>query len=213
MLGIHVIDEPLEDRSAQLLIGCPFAELHLRDQLRLHPRGRSYLGRHFFERAFFGHEELQFPLRFGKRSIVKAASGAPHINKITILVQSQQQRSEVFSGSFRRRKTSYHEMVGLLCFDLQPISRAGLLILAFLQLRNDAFKPVLLDGFVECNAGFFDMIRKADPAAVIRNQFSQHRLALDQRKFHEVIAIEIEQIEGVKIDRNLFVGPSDLPRA
>ena len=69
-------------------------------------------------------------------------------------------------------------MVGLQRFDLEPVFRAPLLVFAFPMLCNDAFEAMLFNRFEECAALGFHVIRKPDPAAVVRNQFPKHSLSL-----------------------------------
>src|SRR5262245_30389324 len=62
------------------------------------------------------------------------------------------------------------------------------------------------DGFEKIDARVLDVVRKTNPAATSFQQCLQCSLACNQRKLHEVVAVQIQQIESIKIDRNLLVG-------
>src|SRR5215470_6094579 len=111
----------------------------------------------------------------------------------------------MFSRALGRSKAVHHETIGMLRFDLYPISRARLLILALLQLCDHAFEAALLNRIEELLTHSLDVIGVAYPAIIIVDQFPQHRLTLDEWEFHEVVAVDVQQIESIEINGNLRI--------
>src|SRR6266478_3772058 len=121
---------------------------------------------------------------FGQHPVIEATAGAADKDQIAVPVQAKQQGAEIFSGAFRRCKSTNDEMVGQLRLDLQPVFGTSLLVLAWLMLGHDTFEPVLLDGLEKFDTAAFNMIREANPSIIVGNQFAKHRLSLFERKFH-----------------------------
>src|SRR5580704_12889299 len=62
----------------------------------------------------------------------------------------------------------------------------------------------------ELQPAAFNMIGKANPAAIVWNHLPEDFLPLYEREFHQVISVQVEEIEGIKIDGYLPVGFSDV---
>src|SRR5690242_1150094 len=72
---------------------------------------------------------------------------------------------------------------------------------------------MLFNRIEELRSRSFNMVGKTDPSCVINDDFPEDRLPLNERKFHEGVAVDMHQIERIEIDRNLFIGGSDVFRA
>src|SRR5262249_1866452 len=99
----------------------------------------------------------------------------------------------MFARSLGWCKSSDDKVIGLLCFDLDPMFRTRLLIFAFFKLRNDALKTTALYGFEELDATIFHVIGKSNPSGVGLHQLLENCLAIDQRKLHQVVTVDVEQ--------------------
>src|SRR5258708_1114941 len=119
-----------------------------------------------------------------QHSVIEPASRAADIKQVPVLVQAEQQRTEIFPGTFRRCESAHNEVVRLQRLDLQPAFGAALLIFALLVLGDNAFETVLFNSFEKLQPATFDMIGKTNPPAVIRNQFAEDRFSLYEGKFH-----------------------------
>src|SRR5438105_3769752 len=149
-------------------------------------------------------------MHFGQRPVIETASCPPDKDQIAVPVETQQQRAEIFSGAFRRRKSADDKMIGLLRLDLQPVFGASLLVLACLMFGDDTFEAALPDGLKKFDTAAFNMIREANPSVIAGNQFVQHRLSLFEGKFHHVVSVKVEKIECVEVNRDLPVGLGDV---
>src|SRR5712691_3575019 len=118
-----------------------------------------------------------------QHSIIEAASRAADINQVTVLIQADQQRTEIFPGTFRRSESANNEVVRLQRLDLQPVFGAALLVFALLVLGDYPFETMLFDSFEKLHPATFNMIGKTNPPVIVRNQFAEDRLPLFQRKF------------------------------
>src|SRR5215471_556087 len=103
-------------------------------------------------------------------------------------------------------------MVRLLRFDFQPMTRACLLVLAHLHFRNNTLEPVLLDRIEKVDAVFFHVVCKAYPPLCTFQQLLQDSFPLDKWKLHEVVAIQVKQIERIEVNRNLLIRDGDVLR-
>src|SRR5579862_8465907 len=119
-----------------------------------------------------------------QRPIVESSAQPPDINKIAISVQTEQKSTEILPGAFGCRESAHNEVIRLKRFDLQPVFRTALLIFTLLQLGDNAFKTVLLDGFEEFQSPAFDVISKANPSGVVRNYLAEDFFSLDEGRFH-----------------------------
>src|SRR5262245_56627561 len=72
---------------------------------------------------------------------------------------------------------------------------------------------MLLHRFEECGALGFNVICESNPATVVRDQLPKYSLASLEGKLHQVVPVDVQDIERIKINRDLPVGFSDILRA
>src|SRR5688572_24921266 len=101
-------------------------------------------------------------------------------------------------------------MVRVLGFDLQPVTRACLLVRACAMLGDDTFELVLRNSSEEIVAASFHVVVVPHPTACGRNEFSKNGLPMLERKSAEIVAVHVQQIEGIVVDRDTFVGLRDV---
>ena len=83
----------------------------------------------------------------------------------------------------------------------------------FFSLATIPSSPCFSTALKKWTPALFDVIGKANPACALSGiSFRRTALRSIERKFHEVVAIEIQQIEGIEIDRDLLVGRLDVFR-
>ena len=118
----------------------------------------------------------------------------------------------MLSRSLGRREPSDDEVIGIVRFDLEPVFRPGLLILTFFELRNNTLKAVFGHSGEELFPGAFDVIGESNPASVCLDHFPENGLSIDQRKLHQVIAVEVNQIECIEVNGDLLIRGRDVFR-
>src|SRR5262249_17906686 len=109
-----------ENRLAHDPILGPLAEVHFADSFGLHPMHRS-VGR-WLDLKGTGrlNERFQHAMDLAKQLFTEACAHVTHVNQLLALVNTQQQRSKIFTATARIRKTSNHGLLTLLGLDLEP---------------------------------------------------------------------------------------------
>ena len=122
-----------------------------------------------------------------------------------LVIESQHDRSEMCAAAFGLGVAADHGFELVPDLDLQPFGAAALLINAVTPLGQDAFEALGARHFEECFALLLIMIGVADGIAGVE-QRGQFFLALFERDFSPVVAIEIEQIECVIENGDIGIG-------
>src|SRR5882672_10734865 len=149
-------------------------------------------------------EWFQAFVDFLQSFLVEAGADLAHVDEVSALVvESENERSEILSAAFWIGVSANHALLALRDFDLQPIARPFFLIGAVAFLGEDAFQSAL--------AGYFKQLAALLGIVVgVSNDFSGFEHGLQQFLPHlqthsaQVVAIEVEQIEGIVENRNAF---------
>src|SRR5207302_4358485 len=143
-LRLLVRADPLECRMAQLPVRSPLGEAHLRDQARLDPVSSAQPWS-AARRRVWPLVLRQLLLQFG--ALLRGEAG-PHLPRelVTALPvrHREQQRTERTSGvPVPRSPPDDRQLLRRLCFELQPLARAPLLVYRSARLQDQAFQPTL----------------------------------------------------------------------
>src|SRR5690606_29243044 len=90
------------------------------------------------------------------------------------------------------------EFLAVGALGLDPVARAPGTVGAAAELGDDALEAELAGVAQHHRALFLEMRAIAQPALLAPDHRLKQRLAIDQRCLSEVVAVEIEEIEGIE---------------
>ena len=106
--------------------------------------------------------------------------------------------AEIAAGAGGVGVAANDELLAFTAFRFDPGFGAALFVYAVGLFGDDAFEPEFAGVFINREAVAFDVIAVAYAVVVERGeQLFEQGFALDQRRFREVVAVEIRQVEGV----------------
>src|SRR5579859_7923951 len=197
----------------QDVVACPILERHLADELRLHPlHAPTHFPRHSLDEGLGHAQGLEPPPEIERGVMIEAGPDPARVEQPPIFVAADHQRADTGATFLEVREADDHELLTRLAFRLEPLGGATGAVGAVLLLGNDALEPQLSGLSEHLVAGRVDVIGISDraQAAAALDELVQHCLAVDQRSATEVIAIEVEEIEGKESKPSLIVGAERL---
>src|SRR5216683_4399144 len=145
--------EPHEHRSPQLhpafrSFVSPLGKLNFGDKFRAHELNFPQSANLAVKRILFRLERLQTTKYFPKRLVIETSANLSDMNESSLLVvQTKDQRAEIFAAALRIGVASDDALLTLGNFDFEPVARAVLFVNASAFLSEDSFEPALLRRF------------------------------------------------------------------
>src|SRR4051812_1407827 len=205
--------QALERRRSELSDLRHLEELHLADDLRLHPGRPLHLRElRIRDRGRVANERLQQLQHVREHPVGEPRSDLPDPAELSVEVRSDEQRAERSGpAALARRPSQDHAVLTVQELDLPPVGRslAGQVPRAEL-LRDDALELQLPSRFGELETPLVDVVREVQPGRVLLHGGLQPRASLLERQRRQVLTLEPQDVERDEDDRNRLPRPFDL---
>src|SRR4051794_28833322 len=205
LLGSLVVPQAEVARVAQPPVPRPLAECELPDQAWLDPMGSL---RDRMDVDEWGVRSLQLPhplAEVGERPLVETGADLAGVAELAVLVVADEERPEVGALAMRRGEAPDHELLLMRALQLQPVRGAGARVAALGPLGDQPLEAAPAGVLEQGLAVAVAMGEKADVVLEVESRADQ-LLPGSVRKPSGVVAVEVEDVEEVEVDRD--AGPA-----
>src|SRR5690242_9481890 len=122
------------------------------------------------------------------------------VAELPVFVDAENERTKG-AALVRRGPADQHELLALDAFGLHPAARARTDIFCGGELRDDALEACLAEAVEQLLAIALYVIRVANVRGFCRQDSLEPFLAVDQRQSRQILAVELQQVEGEIINR------------
>ncbi len=196
-----VLADAFEGRLTDVTRCGPAAKIDLDHDVRPDPFDRTgaLLFRNGAERASVNAQRLQTFPPLVAHAVGEARPGPAGVAKAQIVVIPQNQRSHSPGTDIRWGIACDHQLLTVGTLDLEPIAGPTGPVWRLDPFRHDAFKPQVRSELQHLQSIDLEILGHAHHAVARKlcKQIGQRRLALGKRGAGDVIAVEMEEIEGV----------------
>ena len=180
---------------AQHLVGGDLGIGDLGDQFGAHPFGAAHRRAGGVDGRFVDGERVELFAQFVHAGDGEAGADLARIAKLPVLVDAEQQRAEA-ALLVRRRPADDDELLPLQALGLDPAARPRAAIGRVGELGDDAFQALPAHLGEQLLAAADDVLGEMEALVVGGDQRPQPLLARDVGERGQVLAVELEQVEG-----------------
>ena len=184
---------------AQETIRGPGAKVDLRDEIGPHEANLAgFLGTEPADEGTRGRtHRFEALIKRPRHGGAESRADAPDVMQAVAPVDAENQRTDGVARGGRWDETRHHELLAGGAFRLDPAFSAAPSIGRIAQLRHHAFEAEAAGVLEHELAALVEMPAEPDRSRSLADDPLKRRLAGDERSIDEIVAIEIEKVEGV----------------